>query len=117
MEIRLPFNDPRLKPPGADITRTNREGIESQVPREPRLEDAQRVERESTPDRIDLSIESRTLSKDVEASAQARLRDDDVRSERVRELRAAHERGELNTDERVQRAADRMLEGEPRTGE
>jgi hypothetical protein len=42
----------------------------------------------------------------------ARREEDAARAERVRELEQAHRRGELNTDERIDQAAIRMLESE-----
>lgn len=48
----------------------------------------------------------------VELSAAAELRPaDPERDRRVAELRTAHEAGSLNTPERIERAATRLLEG------
>lgn len=59
----------------------------------------------SRTDRLDLSEEAKRLSEQAIQSAEPT----EAERARVQELRALHEKGELNTYERVQRAAERML--------
>jgi hypothetical protein len=77
-----------------DITRLNREAIEATAERV--------VTEKREADRVEVS----------ERVKEAAEQHDTDRAERVRELRAERDRGELNSDERIQRAADQMLAGE-----
>jgi hypothetical protein len=83
----------------ADITRPNRDAIEETT--------NEVLTRRA--DRIEVSRTSREMTDRVR---DARREEDAARAERVRELEQAHRRGELNTDERIDQAAIRMLESE-----
>ena len=91
--------------PVIDFTRPMRDGIAKfretfePKPIEPT------VARES--DRIELSAEARKLAADGDGAT-----DETRRRERVAELRARYAEGRLNTPERIERAAERMLGAE-----
>jgi hypothetical protein len=91
-----------------DLTQSVREGVRKFTAEfEPRrLEQAPAPERGA--DRIELSEQARTLAaRDTEARTV-----EAERRERIEELRAAHRDGKLNTPERVERAAERLLGAE-----
>ena len=99
-----------------DITRPNREAIaESNPPLKPDPETPTEaaIRERRTPDRVDVSETGRKVSERlrqtdrVEQGGEAR---EGERTERVRDLKEAYLRGELNTDARVDQAASRMLE-------
>ena len=111
MEIQRQPADDRAKALGRiDITRPNREAIAESnppiSPPEPRAAETREVE---VRDRVEVSATGRQVAERVRAGDRA---DDQRRAERVRDLKAAHERGDLNTDARVEHAAVRLLEGE-----
>jgi hypothetical protein len=95
MEIRNTFpSDHRPREViRTDITLPNRVAIDRATPepRDPRT------------DRVELSPVAR------EGDDRAA---DERRAQRVRDLKTAHERGELDTDERIERSAVRLLEGD-----
>jgi anti-sigma28 factor (negative regulator of flagellin synthesis) len=115
--------------PRVDVTRGNRASIQratekvleeqraaaSEVDRESATEAAARkeaaraaaTESSAQGDRLELSQEAQRLAEQVNLQSEPT----EAELERVRELRAQYESGELNTYERVQRAAERMLGG------
>ena len=91
-----------------DLTQSLREGVRKFTAEfEPRrLEKAPAPEREA--DRIELSEEARTL-----AARDTEVRNvEEARRAHVENLRAAYRDGQLNTPERVERAAERLLGAE-----
>jgi len=111
MEIQRQPADDRAKAAGRiDLTRPNREAIAESnppiSPPEPHRAEARVMEAR---DRIEVSETARRVADRVQTADRA---DERRRAERVRDLERAHERGELNTDERVERAAARLLESE-----
>lgn len=94
--------------PRIDVTRGNRASIRKATDKllEDRRTERSDVDREpAAADRLDLSQEAQQLAK------QANLSSEPTEAEltRVRELRAQYESGALNTYERVQRAAEKLL--------
>ena len=90
--------------PSIDVTRSNRAAIHRAT--EKVLEEQREAETtETRGDRLDLSQEARRLAEQADLGKEP----SEAELERVRELRAQYERGELNTYERVERAAGRML--------
>jgi len=59
----------------------------------------------------ELRAERRADVLEVSHAAREVTAEDEDRAQRVQELRGAYERGDLNTPERVEQAAQRMLEG------
>ena len=59
-------------------------------------------------DRVDFSSRAQLLASESEASTSEK---DSARAERIEELRVAFEAGTLNSDERVDQAAQKMLAG------
>lgn len=97
------YDDRSRDVPRADITRPNREAIAAaNPPLTPPLE----IEPQSQ-DRLEVSETGRRVSEQVREADRPDERD---RAERVRDLKRAHERGELNTPARVEAAAVRLLE-------
>jgi len=79
------------------LVQAHRDYLAAQVSRARAVRDeAQPAERA---DRVELSAAAEAHHVDAE------------RSRRVEELRTAHETGQLNTPERIERAATRLLEG------
>jgi hypothetical protein len=102
MEVQRQAVDERART--VDITRQNREAIAASNP--PLTPPAKLPEeREAPGDRIDVSPAGRQI-----ADPAAERADERQRAERLRELAEARERGQLNTAERVERAAVRLLE-------
>jgi anti-sigma28 factor (negative regulator of flagellin synthesis) len=90
--------------PRIDVTRGNRAAIHRAT--EKALEDQRETDpSEARSDRLELSQEARRLAEQADLGKEPT----EAELERVRELRAQYESGELNTYERVQRAAGRML--------
>ncbi len=90
--------------PRIDVTRSNRAAIHRAT--EKALEDQREVDTtEARGDRLDLSREAQRLAEQADLGNEPT----EAELERVRELRAQYESGELNTYERMQRAAERML--------
>ena len=91
--------------PPIDITRLNREAIQRST------EEFQHAQY-SSPDSIELSQEGQALAaaqaKD-NARAEETRKAEDARQAKVQELRQQHLEGKLNTPERVEKAAHRML--------
>ena len=119
MEIRRSAFDPeRSKLPEADITRPNREAIASSIEELREVQEAARA-RGRAPDEAaearaergdEIRLSERTRER-AEALEKARERSPGEAA-RVAELKALRERGELNTDERIERAASKLLSGE-----
>ena len=103
MEVQRNSVDER--PRTVDITRKNREGIAERNPLPTPPAESDQVRDAGARDRVEVSPVGRQIADPAVERA-----DDRRRAERLRELAAQHERGELNTDERVERAAVRMLE-------
>ena len=109
MEIKGPAHEDRPDDRAriarrADITRPNREAIEASNP--PLFPPEEREVRAG--DRVEVSETARRMTEGAEETDRA---NDRQRAERVAELRRAHERGELNTNARVEEAAVKLLEG------
>lgn len=112
--IQEPTPGPRPRPDGEspiDITRPNRRAIASSVKEteERRAAEAEKRVRERFSqvdrDRVDVSAAAKLLARSEARRAEAEAE----RQERVAELREAHESGTLNTPERVESAAAKML--------
>ncbi len=105
MEINnQPIQGPRpnrrsINEPSIDITRRNRESIE-QVAQD--FEDAQ-----YSTDRIELSSEGQALAAGQVKADEAKTKD--AHQEKVQELKRQYLDGKLNTPERVEKAAHKML--------
>jgi hypothetical protein len=102
MEVQRQTVDERSRT--VDLTRQNRERIAAS---NPPLSPADREV--AGGDRVDVSTAGRQIAERAADPAADRA-DERRRSERLRELAEARERGELNSDERVERAAVRLLE-------
>lgn len=101
MEVRRPFSDPEHGHE-VDFTRGNRDAIARAAERARELEAAQR-ERRAEEGQVRKREEDRVeLGSDREA-------EDAAAAARVAALRELHGRGELNTPERIERAAGNML--------
>jgi hypothetical protein len=104
MEVQRNSIDDR--PRTVDLTRKNREAIAASnpplVPPAPMSDEALEA---MARDRIDVSPAGREITDPA-----AERPDERRRTERLHELATLHERGELNSDERVERAAVRLLE-------
>ena len=96
-----------------DITKPNREGIRRTTEElaEARAVEAKELEVQTRQrdqrDQIELSDEARALASRAESTDEA-----DANRARMAELRQQYLDGTLNTDERVSRAAARILDGE-----
>lgn len=96
---------PNRRSPGEgpiDITRLNRDGIRQ-------VKEDFESEQYST-DRIELSKEGQVLA--TEEARADEIKAEALRQEKVQELRRQYENGELNTPERIDRAAERLLSNE-----
>lgn len=124
-------NRPHLDP---DLTRVNREGVEytrevqrkrTSAAQDEAVEnqEAARVERETAEsprvarndlsrETVELSTESRRLAAEELPGPGGRRESTEVREARIEELREAHERGDLNTPDRMREAANRLLGGD-----
>ena len=104
MEVQRQAIDERART--VDLTRANREAIAaSNPPLTPPAKPAEPAREAVGGDRVDVSPAGRQIAERTDEPTDERRR-----SERVRELAELRERGELNTDERVERAAVRLLE-------
>lgn len=104
MEVKRQAIDERSRT--VDLTRQNREAIAaSNPPLTPPARPPEEAREAAGGDRIDVSPAGRQI-----ADPSAERAEDRRRSERVRELARESEQGQLNSDERVERAAVRLLE-------
>ena len=104
MEVQRQIVDERQRT--VDITRQNREAIAaSNPPLTPPAKMPEEAREASERDRVDVSRAGREI-----ADPSAERAEEQSRTERLHELAALRERGDLNTDERVERAAVRLLE-------
>ena len=107
--VQSPRPTGRASDASIDFTRPNRDGIEKfRETFEPKVVDTSagmRPQRREA-DRIELSEEAQKLAANESGEA---VRADEQRKARLDELRAQHLEGRLNTHERIERAAGRML--------
>jgi hypothetical protein len=105
-----------------DLTRVNRDGVEYTTERASELASTAReeaaAERQETArgdlsrETVELSPESRRLAADELPGPGSRRESAEAREARLDSLLEAHEKGELNSPERLREAAGRLLGGE-----
>ena len=113
---RLRENQDRLQRANRARIRRAREAlVDLTLQRGRRIRDAHDTERDLATDRTRRQIDHARRRQDVlELSDAARVETPDAdraRDERVEELQRDHAQGTLNTPERIERAAQRLLEG------
>ena len=85
----------RSKSQAIDLTRSNRDGIQ------------ETVDRARRPDKVDLSKAAEAAEGHIGPDGTRETKEE--RAERIESLRNAVETGDLNTPERVQKAAQKLL--------
>ncbi len=116
---------PRGKPANeVDITRDNREGIKkvAEDAEIAKADKARKAELEATSpvskvqqeaiDKVEISDEAKVMSSEELPGPRGAKESPEARSARVQGLKGARASGELNTSERIDKAADLLLSGE-----